>query len=305
MRALVTGASGFIGGVLCAQLRDHGHEVVALVRRAGSAPAGTRELLAELGDGPQLTRALADTSPDCVFHLAAEIASQRSERKVHDVNVEGTRRLLDACVALAGAEAAAGPRIVFASTVVTGDAHGRLLTEQEPLPVETPYGRSKQEGERLVLASGLPAVVIRPSHVYGPGGWYANELIAHLRQPGRFAVIGSGENLWDVVHVEDVASALRLAGERANAGEVYHVVDDEPIRFYDFMALTAQQLGLGPPRRIPAALARVVAGGNAVAAAVRSARSSNAKIKRELAWQPRFPNARAGVADAVARLPGG
>jgi len=305
MRALVTGASGFIGGVLCAQLRDHGHEVVALVRRAGSAPAGTCEILAELGDGPQLTRALADASPDCVFHLAAEIASQRSERKVHDVNVEGTRRLLDACVALAGAEAAAGPRIVFASTVVTGDAHGRLLTEQEPLPVETPYGRSKQEGERLVLASGLPAVVIRPSHVYGPGGWYANELIAHLRQPGRFAVIGSGENLWDVVHVEDVASALRLAGERANAGEVYHVVDDEPIRFYDFMALTAQQLGLGPPRRIPAALARVVAGGNAVAAAVRSARSSNAKIKRELAWQPRFPNARAGVADAVARLPGG
>ncbi|MCW3018222.1 MAG: NAD-dependent epimerase/dehydratase [Solirubrobacterales bacterium] len=304
MRALVTGASGFIGGVLCAQLRDHGHEVVALVRRAGSAPVGTRELLAELGDAPRLTRALADTSPDCVFHLAAEIASQRSERKVNEVNVEGTRRLVDACVELAGADAAAGPRIVFASTVVTGEAHGRLLTEQEPLPVETPYGRSKQEGERLVLASGLPAVVIRPSHVYGPGGWYVNELIAHLRQPGRFAVVGSGENLWDVVHVEDVASALRLAAEQASAGEVYHVADDEPISFYDFMALTAQQLGLGPPRRIPAALARIVAGGNAVAAAVRSARSSNAKIKRELGWQPRFPNARAGIADAVARLPG-
>jgi nucleoside-diphosphate-sugar epimerase len=306
MRALVTGASGFIGGVLCEQLREHGHEVVALVRRPGSAPAGTRELRAELDDGPALTRAVLDASPDCVFHLAAEIASQRDERKLEAVNVAGTERLLGACVALAGADAAAGPRVVFASTVVTGDAHGRLLSEQEPLPVETPYGRSKQEGERLVLASGLPAVVIRPSHVYGAGGWYAQELIARLRQPGRFAVIGSGENLWDVVHVEDVASALRLAGERAGtgagAGEVYHVADDEPISFYDFMALTAKELGLGPPRRVPAALARLVAGGNAVAAATRSARSSNAKIKRELDWQPRFANARAGVADAVARL---
>lgn len=302
MRALVTGASGFIGGVLCAQLLEHGHEVSALVRRSGSAPAATTELVAELSDGPGLLQALASARPDCVFHLAAEIASQRSESKVKDVNVAGTRRLLDACVALADGAAAARPRLVFASTVVTGDAHGELLTEDQPLPVQTPYGRSKQEGERLVLAAGLPAVVVRPSHVYGPGGWYVNELIAHLRQPGRFAVIGSGENLWDVVHVDDVASALRLAGERASAGSIYHVVDDQPISFYDFMALTANELGLGAPRRIPAAIARLVAGENAVAAAVRSARSSNAKIKRELAWQPRFASAREGVADAVATL---
>jgi nucleoside-diphosphate-sugar epimerase len=154
----------------------------------------------------------------------------------------------------------------------------------------------------LVLQSGLPAAVIRPSHVYGPGGWYASELVAHLRQPGRFAVIGSGANLWDVVHVDDVASALVLAAEHAAPGSIYHVVDDEPITFYDFMALTARALGIGAPRRIPAALAGLVAGRNAVAAAVRSARSSNAKIKRELDWRPRFPTAREGVADAIARL---
>jgi nucleoside-diphosphate-sugar epimerase len=93
-----------------------------------------------------------------------------------------------------------------------------------------------------------------------------------------------------------------LAAERAAPGSIYHVADDEPITFYDFMALTARELGLGAPRRIPASLARLVAGGNAVAAAVRSARSSNAKLKRELAWQPRFPTAREGVPDAVGRL---
>jgi nucleoside-diphosphate-sugar epimerase len=312
MRILVTGASGFIGQALCAQLLAQGHDVAALVRRRGSEPAGTRALAGDLSDHAKLTALLAVERPDCVIHLAAEIASQRSARKVHDVNVLGTKRLLDACIALAGGggsgggggagEGGGGPRFVFASTVVTGDARGALLSEETPLPVETPYGRSKQEGERLVLASGLPTVVVRPSHVYGPGGWYANELIAQLRQPGRFAVIGSGANLWDVVHVDDVVTALVLAAEHGAPGSIYHVADDQPISFYDFMALTAGQLGLGSPRRIPVVLARAVAGRNAVDAVVRSARSSNAKIKRELGWQPRFATAREGVADAVARL---
>jgi nucleoside-diphosphate-sugar epimerase len=236
-------------------------------------------------------------------HLAAEIASQRSAAKLHEVNVRGTERLLEACRASA-TEPEAGPRIVFCSTVVTGDARGALLTEEQPLPVQTPYGRSKQEGERLLFESGLPGVVVRPSHVYGPGGWYANELVAQLRQPGRFAVVGRGENLWDVVHVSDVVRALMLAAESASPGSIYHVVDDEPITFYDFMALTAEALGLGRPRRLPVALARLVAGGNAVDAIVRSARSSNAKIKRELGWRPMFPSAREGVADSVASLAG-
>jgi nucleoside-diphosphate-sugar epimerase len=304
MRVLVTGASGFVGGVACRRLREQGHHVLALVRRAGSEPPGTEAVHGDLGPAGDLGTALAEARPDCVVHLAAEIASQRSASKVAEVNAGGTRRLLDACLALRPDRPAAdGPKVVFASTVVTGDAHGALLTEDSALPVETPYGASKQECERMVLGSGLPAVVLRPSHVYGPGGWYGSELVPRLRQPGRLAVIGNGENLWDVVHVEDVAAAIVLAlGAEGAAGRVYHVVDDEPITYYDFMALTAAELGVGPPRRVPAALARLIAGRNAVAAVVRSARSSNARIKQELGWLPRFPTARDGVPDAVARL---
>jgi nucleoside-diphosphate-sugar epimerase len=228
--------------------------------------------------------------------LAAEIASQRDPVKIREANVEGTRRLIAAC------EATEVRRIVFASTVVTGDAKGAVLDEQSPLPVETEYGRSKQEGERLVRESSLEDVVIRPSHVYGPGGWFVEEFVKRLRQPGRFAVIGSGENWWDVVRVEDVATACADAAERAPAGGLYHVVDDEPIRFYDFVALAATALGEGPPRRVPAWLARLVAGADPVLAVTRSARSSNARIKDELGWTPRFTSAREGVPDAVANL---
>jgi nucleoside-diphosphate-sugar epimerase len=296
VRLLVTGASGFLGGVVCAELLERDHQVHALVRRRGSEPPGTGAVAGDLTDDGSLTSAVESAAPECVVHLAAEIASQRDAAKIHEVNVEGTRVLVAAC------EAAGVRRIVFASTVVTGDAKGALLDEETQLPVETEYGRSKQEGERLLRESSLEHVIIRPSHVYGPGGWFVEEFVNRLRQPGRFAVIGSGENWWDVVRVEDVASALADAAERAPAGALYHVVDDEPIRFYDFIALAAAALGKGSPRRIPTWLARLAAGADPVRAVTRSARSSNAHIKSELGWAPRFPTAQEGVPDAIARL---
>jgi nucleoside-diphosphate-sugar epimerase len=304
MKVLVTGASGFVGRATCDELGRRGHEVVALVRRAGSEPPGTKAQICDLTDAASLQEAVPSQHADAVIHLAAEIASQRDARKVWEVNVEGTRRLLEACLSdvLSDGEADRAPRFVLASTVVTGDAHGELLEPDKPLPVETPYGESKQEAEKLVRESGLEAVIVRPSHVYGPGGWYAEEFVKRLRQPGRFAVIGPGDNWWDVVRVEDVATALADATERAPAGAVYHVADDEPIRFYDFVALTAKELGVGSPRRIPVWLANVAAGRHAVTAVVRSARSSNARIKDELGWRPAYPTAAEGVPDAIAKL---
>ena len=296
MRLLVTGASGFLGRAVCDELLARDHEVHALVRREGSEPPGTAAVAGNLTDAGSLARAVESAAPECVVHLAAEIASQRDPAKIHEVNVEGTRALI------AGCEAAGVRRIVFTSTVVTGDAKGALLDEETQLPVETAYGRSKQEGERLLRESSLEDVIIRPSHVYGPGGWFVEEFVNRLRQPGRFAVIGSGENWWDVVRVEDVASACADAAERAPAGALYHVVDDEPIHFYDFVALAATALGKGPPRRIPAWLARLAAGADPVRAVTRSAKSSNARIKSELGWVPRFPTAQQGVPDAIARL---
>jgi nucleoside-diphosphate-sugar epimerase len=115
-------------------------------------------------------------------------------------------------------------------------------------------------------------------------------------------VVGSGRNWWDVVRVEDVAAACVLAAKDAPDGGLYHVVDDTPINYYDFVALTARALGVGPPRRIPERLARMVAGADPVASVVRSARGSNVKIRRELGWDPRYPSAQAGVPDAVRRL---
>ncbi|HVP01237.1 MAG TPA: NAD(P)-dependent oxidoreductase [Solirubrobacteraceae bacterium] len=297
MRVLVTGASGFIGGVACTSLAHRGHEVLALVRRPGSEPLGTVAVRADLTDGAGLRSAIAGAAPQAVLHCAAENGAQRDAGRLRAANVDGLRHLIDACAALP-----APPQFVFVSTVVTGDAHGRLMTEESRLVVETEYGRSKQEGERMLLASGLPVSIIRPCHVYGPGGWLASEMIPLLRRPGRFAVIGSGENLWDVVHVDDVACACALALESAGPGEIFHCADDVPTTYREFMTRVAAALGTGPPRSLPVWIARIAAGSGPVATVVRSGRTSNAKLKTELGWRPRYPDSREGIPAAVAAL---
>ncbi len=105
-----------------------------------------------------------------------------------------------------------------------------------------------------------------------------------------------------MVHVDDVASACALALESAPAGEVYHCADDVPTTYGEFMARTAEALGVGPPRRLPAWLARRVAGAGPVAALVRSGRTSNAKLRAELGWEPAYPDSAVGIPAVVAAL---
>ena len=284
MRVLVTGASGFIGGVVCETLRGRGHEPLALVRRPGSEPAGTTAVAGDLTDASGLAAAIAGAAPDAVIHCAAETGAQRSAEKLRAANIGGLQNLIDACKALSPP-----PRVVFTSTVVTGDSHGRLMTEEDQLTVETDYGRSKQEGERMLLESGLDVSIIRPCHVYGAGGWLVHEMIPLLRRPGRMAIIGSGENLWDVVHVDDVALACALALEKAPAGAIYHCADDTPTTYREFMTRTAEAIGVGRPRSIPVWLARRVAGDGPVTTVVRSAGRRTPSSRPSSAGSPTTP----------------
>jgi nucleoside-diphosphate-sugar epimerase len=280
----------------CAELRGRDHQVGALVRTPGTEPAGTRAHQGDITDAASLARAIDTAQPDAVVHLAAETAATKDAERIEQVNVQGTRNVVDVC-ASAGVE-----RFVFCSTVVTGNAYGETLTEESTLPVDTVYGRSKQKGEDIVRESDMRTAIIRPGHVYGAGGWYEHEFVKRLRQPGRLAVVGKGDNWWDVVRVEDVAVALVMALEKAGDGRVYHVADDQPITFYNFVALTAEALGVGKPRRMPVGAAKLVAGEDPVKAVIRSAKTSNERIKRELGWAPRYATARVGVPDAVNRI---
>jgi len=300
MRVFVTGGSGFIGQRLVKSLITRGHEAVCL-SRSGKASAllaqlGAEVLSGDLTDPTAMQRTVGEARPTHVAHLAAEIASQRNARKVHHVNVDGTRALIDAC-RNAGLE-----RFLFLSTVVRGVASGETFTENEYIPATTPYGRSKEQGDQMVFNGfsewGFPGVVLRPSHVYGPGGWFAG-----LLDDGLFRIPGDGENWWDMVHVDDVVSACALLLERGEPGEAYHVVDDAPVTMNQFFATAAQALGRKPFGNVPTWIAKLIAGKNAVIAATRSAKSSNAKLK-QLGWIPAHPRSADAMAAVVNEIRG-
>jgi nucleoside-diphosphate-sugar epimerase len=105
-------------------------------------------------------------------------------------------------------------------------------------------------------------------------------------------VIGSGAGLFSFVHIEDAAAATVAAVERGAPG-AYNVVDDEPAALHDWLPLYAEAIGAPPPRRVPVWLARLVAGKMAAAVNVQPG-ASNAKVKRELGWEPRWRSWREG-----------
>ncbi|MDO8337995.1 MAG: NAD-dependent epimerase/dehydratase family protein [Microcella sp.] len=173
MRVLVTGATGFVGGWLVPDLQAAGHEVVAVVRTPGSAPAGAIEAVVESIDGTTRWEGLLD-GVDAVVHLAARVhvmddTATDPLAEFRRVNRDGTVHLARACVRH-GVR-----RFVFLSSIkVNGESTASVpFAADSPLSPADPYGQSKAEAEEalteLASATDLEAVIVRTPLVYGPG----------------------------------------------------------------------------------------------------------------------------------------
>ena len=220
MKALVTGASGFIGSHVVRALADSGAQVRAFDRRApADLPPGTEFAPGDLLDRDALARALDGC--DAVFHLAALYSYARADAVAMErVNVEGTRVLI---------EAAHGRRIVHTSSCATcGPVAGRDATEQDQpaaWELRVPYKRTKLAGERLALAAaagGADIVVVNPTTPVGPGDLRptpTGKMIADVAHGRARAYLAGGA--LNVVAVEDVARGHLLAFEHGRAGQRY------------------------------------------------------------------------------------
>jgi dihydroflavonol-4-reductase len=216
--ALVTGASGFVGGHLVEALVAGGYRVRCLVR-----PQSDRRWLDSLGvtyaagtveDAGALRHAVEGV--DVVFHLAALTTTARAA-EYDRINYGGVARLVDAM-------AAHPARLVFCSSLAAGGPAraGRPLTEADPPAPIGPYGKSKLRGEQVVLTAATPGVVVRPSAVYGPR---ERDILAAFRLAARGLAIRTGPRGQHLamVHVADVVRGLIAAAQSATAGGVYYI----------------------------------------------------------------------------------
>jgi len=223
---------------------------------------------------------------------------------------------------LAAAAAAGAGRVIAQSYAGWPNARtgGPVKTEDDPLDPAPPAAMSASLGairylERTVVegsrAGGAPnqrraggaqnqdrmtGLALRYGSLYGPGTY---DQIAVMIRKRRLPIVGDGAGVWSFLHIEDAATAT-VAAVRHGAAGVYNIVDDEPAPVAEWVPAVAAAIGARPPWHVPVWLGRVAGGEVGVSLMTQVRGSSNAKAKRELGWQPRWPSWRDGFRNSAA-----
>jgi nucleoside-diphosphate-sugar epimerase len=311
VRVLVAGASGAIGRPLLPLLVKAGHEVTGTTRSERKAEeirqAGAEPALVDVTDLDALRRTVHGAQPEVVINQLTSLPDALDFRD-KDALAETNRLRGEVGPVLAQAAADAGARRLIAQSVAffyapTGEG---LKSEGDAL-LEAPEGSPFAEAveslktlERSTLeTSGLDGLVLRYGYFYGPGTYYAADG-STAEQVGRrrFPIVGGGAGVFSYIHLDDAAAATAAAVERGAPG-IYNVCDDEPAALSEWLPAYAEAIGAKPPRRVPAWLARLIAGREAVGMATGLRGASNAKAKRELGWQPQYPSWRRGFREGL------
>lgn len=213
MTWLVTGGAGFLGDRLLRRLAGEGIAARSLdLATADDVPADVEMVVGDLRDDEVVRRALEGV--DVVVNAAAALPSGGD---LETTNVLGSERL-----ARLAAQAGVRRSILISSGVVYGLGRAPLRESDEPRPIE-PYGRSKLRAEELWLASAPSPIVLRPAAFVGPGRLGAfGILLRWIREGRRIYVLGDGSNRYQLLDVEDLVTAVRLA-EASTAGDVVNV----------------------------------------------------------------------------------
>jgi 2-alkyl-3-oxoalkanoate reductase len=306
MRILVAGASGVIGTRLVPQLTERGHEVIGTFRSPGNAERirelGAEPIALDLLDPPAVREAVLETAPDAIVHEATALGDVRFSRNFDRVFAKTNRLRTEGTDALLGAAREAGVRRFVAQSFASA-RYARegawVKTEDDPLdPTPVPSMREMNAAmrhlEQAVTEAG--GIVLRYGGFYGA----PNDGMIDPVRKRRFPIVGDGAGVTSFIHLDDAAAATALALERGEAG-IYNIVDDEPAPVREWLPVLASALGAKPPRHIPRWLARLIAGEPVVMLGTESRGASNAKAKRELGWELRYPSWRQGFVAAYAQ----
>jgi 2-alkyl-3-oxoalkanoate reductase len=303
MRVLVAGASGAIGTRLVPQLVHRGHQVVGTSRSADKAEQlralGCEPVAVDLLDRAAVGRAVTEAAPDAIVHQATALADvtfsrnfDRTFAQTNKLRTEGTDALL-AAAREAGVERFVGQSFASYRTAREG---GPVKTEDDPLDPAPPATTLESNAamrhlEEAVTNAG--GIALRYGIFYGA----ANDGLIEPVRKRQYPIIGDGGGYASFIHLDDAAAATVLALEHDGPG-IFNIVDDDPAPVREWLPALAGALGAGPPRRFPRWLARIVAGEAAVVAGTEARGASNAKAKRELGWEPRYPSWREGFRTA-------
>jgi nucleoside-diphosphate-sugar epimerase len=303
MRVFVAGASGAIGMRLVPQLIDRGHEVIGTSTSPAKAERvraqGAEAIVLDLLEPAAVRRAVLEARPDAIVHQATALADVRFSKNFDRVFAQTNRLRTEGTDALlAAAREAEVERFVAQSFASMRNARegGMVKTENDPLdPNPAPTMRESQAAMRHLeeVVTGAGGIVLRYGGFYGAD----NDGLVEPVRKRQFPIVGDGGGVSSFIHLDDAAAGTVLALEHGVPG-IYNIVDDEPAPAREWLPVMAEALGAKPPRHFPVWLARLFAGELGVLMGTESRGASNAKAKRELGWELRYPSWREGFAAA-------
>ena len=319
MKVFVAGASGALGAQLVPRLVAAGHEVVGMTRtpskQDGLRALGAEPVVADALDSEAVARVVGEAEPEVIVHQLTALSGTLSARDMRhperSAAVIMTNRLrTEATDHLLAAGRAVGARRFVAQSYGAwrfARTGGPVQTEADPLDPNPPAAYRSVVAAILYLEKAVTTIewgeglALRYGGFYGPGTSMSSDPDAVMAGPirkRRFPLIGDGGGVWSFIHIEDAAAATVAAVERGQPG-VYNVVDDEPAPVREWLPVLASALGAKPPRRIPRWLSWLVAGEVTTASMTDVRGASNAKAKRELGWQLRYPSWRLGFTEGL------
>ncbi|KAM8848346.1 sterol-4-alpha-carboxylate 3-dehydrogenase, decarboxylating [Synchiropus picturatus] len=261
-RCAVIGGSGFLGRHLVEKLLARGYTVSVFDLRQSYELPGVTFHQGDLCDKQALLAALEDVT--LVFHCASPAPASEDRELFERVNIQGTSTVIQACQA-AGVQKlvlTSSASVVFEGTDVKNGVED-LPYAQKPIDY---YTQTKIQQEKLVLKAcdqrkGFLTVAIRPHGIFGPRDPQLVPILVDAARRGKMKfIIGDGSNLVDFTYVDNVVHGHILAAESLRAdspicGKPYHITNDEPIRFWDFMSQVLVGLGYAAPSlRLPYSL---------------------------------------------------
>jgi 2-alkyl-3-oxoalkanoate reductase len=273
MKILLTGGRGLLGTATAQELIAQGHDVTCFQR--GTPSIDVRTIRGDVRDQRAVTDAVRGS--DAVVHMAALVSTVGPWQDFWDVNVRGTSQILDV------AQRCGVERFVYVSSPSVAHTGGALVgrgaTPASPQGARSAYSRSKALAEQLVLKStGLATVAIRPHLVWGPGDTQLIGRIVDRARAGRLVLIDGGRALIDTTVVDNAATAIHAAVERATEplvrGQAFVISNGEPRTVYELLTAICAAAGVdGPTRSVPAPVAR--AAGSAIEVAWRRLRRTD------------------------------
>jgi nucleoside-diphosphate-sugar epimerase len=299
MRVFVAGAAGVVGRPLVDRLLAEGHSVVGTTRDEERARAlrarGAETAVLDAFDAGALRAAVLAAEPEVVIHQLTALPAQ-ADPKLMEAALAMTNRLRRETVPtlLAAATEAGARRALVQSIAFVTRPDGRPVHDEDaPLYLDAPeqfrdnIATVRDLEAATVGAAGIEGLVLRYGFYYGPGTWYDKDgTMGELIRKRRYPIIGGGEGHMSFVALDDAVEATVRALDRGAPG-VYNITDDTPATSREWLPEAARLLGAKPPRKVPAWLARRVAGDALVYYSTTLPGNANGRARAAFDWAPR------------------